>query len=137
MSRRVARDYAFRMIFSYMFKKEVDTDGIEEIIRVENLAENDAQYLRDVVNAVAQHYDELGQLIAANAKNFRIDRIFKPDLAALYLACAEMCYMPDIPKSVSICEAVEMVKVYSTEQSSGFVNGVLAGVFKQLEKGEA
>ena len=49
------------------------------------------------------------------------------------MATCEMKYVHDIPYSVSISEIIDLVKCYSTENSSSFVNGVLAGVFKQLE----
>ena len=136
MSRRIARDYAYRMIFSYLFKREIDWDGVEEIVGAENLNAKDADYLRRVLTQTQDHFDELSMLIASHARNFRLERIFKPDLAALYLACAEMCYLSDIPKSVSISEAIELVKQYSTDQSFSFVNGVLAGVYRQLEQKE-
>ena len=66
------------------------------------------------------------------SNGFNIDRIYKLDLAALLLATYEMKYMDDIPLSVSISEAVELVKTYSTEKSNSFVNGILSSVYKSL-----
>ena len=65
-----------------------------------------------------------------------LERIFKPDLAALLLALYEMYYMDDIPLSVSIAEAVELVKRYSTDKSNQYVNGVLSTVYKRLSAKE-
>ena len=73
-------------------------------------------------------------MIADNSKNFRIDRIYKPDLAGLLLACYEMKYIKDIPLKVSISEAIELVKTFSTENSNKFVNGVLKGVYNELSR---
>ncbi|MDE6189523.1 MAG: transcription antitermination factor NusB, partial [Clostridia bacterium] len=91
-------------------------------------------YINDTINGVKEHYDELLSLIAENSKNFKLDRIYKSDLAALLLACYEMKYIEDIPLKVSISEAIELVKIFSTENSNKFVNGVLKGVFNELNK---
>ena len=69
-----------------------------------------------------------------NSADFKFERIFKPDLAILLLATYEMKYIPNIPKNVSINEAVELAKVNSTEKSPQFVNGVLSGIYKELNK---
>ena len=73
-------------------------------------------------------------LIADNSKNFKVERIYKPDLSALLLACYEMKYMEEIPLAVSINEVIEIVKTFSTENSSKFVNGVLKGVYNSLKE---
>ena len=57
------------------------------------------------------------------------------DMAAKLIAAYEMKYMDDIPLSVSISEAVELVKTYSTEKSYSYVNGILSSVYKELTAG--
>jgi N utilization substance protein B len=56
------------------------------------------------------------------------------DLAILRIAAAEMLYMPSVPYKVSIDEAVELAKRYGDDMSPTFINGVLAGLMKQLTK---
>ena len=134
MSRRSARLSAYQLIFGYLFSKEIDYKTCETMKGAEDISESDAEYIDNVVNGVKEHYDELMQMIADNSKNFKIDRIYKPDLAGLLLACYEMKYIPDIPLKVSISEVIEIVKTFSTENSNKFVNGVLKGVFNELNK---
>jgi transcription antitermination protein NusB len=133
MSRKIAREYAYKLIFEYIFTKETD-DGISKdiVFKVPELSKIDSEYIESVVHGVKEHYDELLEIISRNAKNFKLERIFRADLAALLLAVYEMKYMPDIPMNVSIAEAVEIVKLYATEKSYQFVNGVLSGVYKEL-----
>jgi transcription antitermination protein NusB len=133
MSRKIAREYAYKLIFEYIFTKETD-DGISKdiIFLDQELSKIDSEYIESVVHGVKEHYDELLEIISRNAKNFKLERIFRADLAALLLAVYEMKYMPDIPMNVSIAEAVEIVKSYATEKSYQFVNGVLSGVYKEL-----
>ncbi|MDE5756470.1 MAG: transcription antitermination factor NusB [Clostridia bacterium] len=134
MSRRNARLNAYQLIFGYLFSKEIDEQSMSTMMEADDIQEADGEYIRKVVYGVKEHYEELMTLIADNSKNFKVDRIYKPDLAALLLACYEMKYMDDIPLAVSINEVIEIVKSFSTENSSKFVNGVLKGVYNALKE---
>ena len=129
MSRRNARLNAYQLIFGYLFSKEIDETALNTMVSADDIQQADEDYIREVVSGVRDNYDDLMSLIADNSKNFKIERIYKPDLAALLLACYEMKYVDDIPLAVSINEVIEIVKVYSTDKSSKFVNGVLKGVY--------
>ena len=131
-SRRRARDYAYKLIFGYLFNKESDEQTRAIMLADEALSDEDVTYLNQVVDGVMDKYDELIGIICDNAKNFRPERIYRPDLSALLLAIYEIKYVDYIPPRVSISETVELVKTYSTEKSYVFVNGVLSGVYKQL-----
>ena len=65
------------------------------------------------------------------AKNWSWERIARIDRLILRLALAEMLYIEEIPVRVSINEAIELAKSYSTDKSYAFVNGVLDGVVRQ------
>ncbi|MCI7401373.1 MAG: transcription antitermination factor NusB [Christensenella sp.] len=133
MSRKVARTYAYQLVFESLFNKD-DQIAKENIFKDPTLTLDDSNYIETVVNGVNQNYNELIELISRNTANFKFERIFKPDLAILLLATYEMKYIPNIPKNVSINEAVELAKVNSTEKSPQFVNGVLSGIYKELNK---
>ncbi|MCI8911512.1 MAG: transcription antitermination factor NusB [Clostridia bacterium] len=134
MSRRNARLNAYQLIFGYLFSKEIDETALNTMVSADDIQQADEDYIREVVSGVRDNYDDLMSLIADNSKNFKIERIYKPDLAALLLACYEMKYVDDIPLAVSINEVIEIVKVYSTDKSSKFVNGVLKGVYNALKE---
>ena len=63
-----------------------------------------------------------------------MNRLAKIDLAVLRIAVYEILYRKDIPVEVSINEAIEIVKKYSTEESFRFINGVLGGVVRNIDK---
>ena len=134
MSRRNARLNAYQLIFGYLFSKEIDETALNTMVSADDIQQADEDYIREVVSGVRDNYYDLMSLIADNSKNFKIERIYKPDLAALLLACYEMKYVDDIPLAVSINEVIEIVKVYSTDKSSKFVNGVLKGVYNALKE---
>lgn len=135
-SRKLARDFAYKLIFEYIFNRDdvsmIDPAVKDTMLQAPELKQKDIDYINNVVDGVKDKYDELTSLISKYAKNFKIERIFKPDLAALLLATYEMKYCEDIPPKVSISEAIEIVGEYSTDKSKSFVNGVLAGIYKEI-----
>lgn len=134
MSRRLAREGAYKLIFEYLFSKDRDGGSFDMVCCQDGMTQADKEYLSKVYFGVVDNYDEIVRLISESTTGFNPDRYFKPDLSALLLAAYEMKYMPDIPTPVSISEVLELVKRYSTEGSASFVNGVLAGVDKKLKE---
>ncbi|HHU43179.1 MAG: transcription antitermination factor NusB [Bacillota bacterium] len=139
MSRKLARESVYKLVFEFLFLNEVNQRTFNILSSIE-LADSDREYMQRAYFGVIQKKKEIMQIIEELSEGFTLERIFKPDLAALMLAIYEMKYMEDIPLSVSIAEAVEIVKRYSTDKSNQYVNGVLSTVYKQLtqeqEKGE-
>ncbi|MFI3229368.1 MAG: transcription antitermination factor NusB [Bacillota bacterium] len=132
-SRKIARDFAYKLVFEYLFVKEINHDSLEKSLAATS-TESNRDYISEAYIGVIEHYDELIEVIKKYARRFALERIYKSDLAALLLAIYEMKYIDNIPLSVSISEAVELVKLYSTEKSNKFVNGLLSSVFKELSE---
>ena len=124
MSRRDARDIAFKLIFAYTFDNEKNTEAFEEYLMDSDA--DDKAYVSEVYNGVIIHYDELLEDIKSNAEKFDISRIFKIDLAITMLALYEIKFMSDIPFKVSVDEAVSLAHKYSTEKSGKYINGILS-----------
>ena len=85
-----------------------------------------------MAEGVLREQAALDRLIADRAVGWKLDRIAHVDRNILRLALYEILHRPDIPSSVSVNEAVEMAKKYSTEDSGKFVNGIL-GTFLREE----
>lgn len=124
MSRRDARDVAFKLIFAYTFDCEKNVDALEEYT-IDSVADDKA-YVSEVYNGVILHYEELMEDIKNNAEKFDISRIFKIDLAVILLALYEIKYIKEIPFKVSVDEAVNLAHKYSTEKSGKYINGILS-----------
>lgn len=71
-------------------------------------------------------------MITANARDWKLERMPVVDRSLLRIALFEMLYLDDVPVPVAINEAVELAKTYSTDDSSRFVNGLLAAVNAQV-----
>ena len=125
MSRSSAREQVFKLIFEYLFNHEKDDVILNEIL-LDDKNKSEIGYIEEVYNGVIQHYNEIIDEIKSVATTFKLDRIFKVDLAILLLAIYEIKYIESIPKLVSVNEALNLAKVYSTEKSNSFINGILS-----------
>ncbi|MCM1367433.1 MAG: transcription antitermination factor NusB [Roseburia sp.] len=132
MKRRDARELAFRLTYEMVMTGEYNPETKDEL--TEGADKDSRDYIDSVVAGVAAHRDELKALIVKYAKGYEFDRIYKTDLAVMYLACYELLHT-DTPQAVVVNEAVEIAKAYSDVQSYAFVNGILASVIKG-ENGE-
>ena len=82
-------------------------------------------FAEELVHGVIEHLDEVDDEIKAHTENWSFERIAKVDLAVLRLAIYELLHRTDIPPIVSINEAIELGKIYSTPDSKRFINGIL------------
>lgn len=94
--------------------------------------EEDFEFLQRLFDDVIEHDDYLEGLIASRTKNWEVDRIAVTDRVILKLALVEMMNSPSIPVKVSINEAIEISKIYSTPKSKQFINGVLDVLSNEL-----
>jgi N utilization substance protein B len=89
-------------------------------------------YCRRLVEAVERHQRQADELVAAAAIGWEPERMALVDRLVLRLATAELLEEGGPPPAVVLDEAVELAKVYSTEASGAFVNGVLSAVVRAL-----
>lgn len=83
------------------------------------------EFMESLVKGVLEYLGDLDETIAQHAKNWNLQRMAAVDRNILRLAVYEIKYRNDIPPVVSINEAVDIAKKYSTEDSGKFVNGIL------------
>ncbi len=91
-------------------------------------------FAQELFAGVWAHMAELDEVITTHAKNWKISRIAKVDLAILRLAIFELLYREDIPPIVSINEAIDIAKLFSGAESKRFVNGILDKVKEGLNR---
>lgn len=92
------------------------------------------EFARDIVSGVVGNLKEIDGLIEEHSHNWRIDRMDRIDRNVLRLAIWELKYRDDIPRKVTLNEAIELGKTFGTEGSSAFVNGLLDRVAVALGK---
>jgi N utilization substance protein B len=88
-------------------------------------------HARALVEGTLAHREAIDELIRGQADNWRLERMPAVDRNILRLAVFELLHQDDVPKLVVLDEAIELAKMYGSEQSSRFVNGLLDGLLKQ------
>lgn len=133
MSRRAARDCAFKLIYQTPFHaNSAWQDAFDVFISSgggEKLDENDLDYIKQTLCNCFDNVEAIDEKIRAMLKNWTLERISKVNLAILRLSVSEMTY-GGIPYQISINEAVELAKKYSDDDAPSFINGVLADIIK-------
>lgn len=91
-------------------------------------------FAEELVHGMVEHSEDVDEKIKSLAKNWDFQRIAKIDLAILRLAVFELLFRKDIPPVVSINEAIDLSKQYSTAESRRFVNGILDKLKGELDR---
>jgi N utilization substance protein B len=85
-------------------------------------------YTVTVANGVSEHLAHIDDLISSHLQGWTLDRLPAVDRAILRVAVWELLHADDVPEPVAVDEAVELAKELSTDDSPGFVNGMLGQV---------
>ncbi len=126
MGRRASREMAMKLLYQLEIQKG-DREAQKTLFFEENtLAENDRAYVNDVIDGVFANLDYIEDIIEKYSKGWKISRISKIDLSIMRLSIYEICFRDDIPFSVSVNEAVELAKKYSSDDAGSFINGILS-----------
>ncbi|MDE3111493.1 MAG: transcription antitermination factor NusB [Chloroflexota bacterium] len=125
--RHPARRLALQTLFEVDLNRGADAQATWErgVFRA-GLNEQAGAFAWDIVRGVLDHRKELDEEIAELAPEFPIDQMPRIDRNVLRIALYELRYAGDAPASVIIDEAVELAKLFGSEASAKFVNGVLA-----------
>ncbi len=127
MNRRELREHIFKLLFLKEFTQ--DSEMPEQLeLYFEHLAplhQNDQNYMEKKYSLIQEMLPEIDAMLNDASAGWKTSRMGKVDLAILRLATYEMKYDDDIPVKVAINEAVELAKMFGSEESSNFVNGVL------------
>ena len=134
-NRRTARDLAFKYVFRWIFVREEAFAEMDTELSETEFKPVDIEYIRKAVAGVIENISEIDAVIEENSKGWKTSRISNVCISAMRLAVYEILYMEDIPRRVSINEAVEIVKTYDMAPAASFANGVL-GKIGEIEEGD-
>lgn len=131
LTRKAAREEAFRLLFETEFQENPDPVMIYGLA-VKTREFSDNAYVKDVYFGVCEHLDEIDGFFSRHAKGWKLSRISPVSRSAIRLSIYEMLYREDVPATVSINEAIELVKKFDDLSARAFVNGVLNGVKDEI-----
>lgn len=125
--RRKSREQAFIILFEKSFNSDMTVEEILNIaLETEVIAED--KYTQKLVKIAEENLSEIDRLVEKNLKGWTMARISKVSLALIRMAITEMKYFEDVPVGVSINEAVEICKIYGSDEDKSFINGLLGSV---------
>lgn len=137
MTRKETRENLYIMLFRLDFHNDDDLkEQAEMYLEDLNASAKIKAELRDKFIKVMEHLTEIDAKIEEKSKGWRVERIAKAELTVLRLGIFELLYVDSVPSKVAINEAVELAKAYGGEKASGFVNGILASVVRELDNEE-
>jgi transcription antitermination factor NusB len=125
MTRRESRKNAFLLIFQY----PVNPAGLDDIIEAIDKDEIQTDdFCLNLLGVTIDNVDAIDDTIKPHLKKWTLNRLPRVSLAVLRISCAQLLYMPDLPESVIINEAVEITKEFGDDDEYSFVNGALRSI---------
>lgn len=135
--RRKAREVALQVLYGLNFVN-LDVEKALELFWGNFIAPKSAQeFAATLVEGTWGHRNELDRLIEESSDNWSLSRMSKVDISILRMAVFEFLYCKDIPPKVTINEAVDLGKMFGSENSGSFINGILDALNLKLEKSHA
>ena len=133
--RRQVRERALQALYA----QELSGDSAEHVLAtlVRPPFDDDPTALRFAEKLFLRALDvreEADALLQSHVRNWELSRLALPDRLVVRLAVAELLYFEDIPPKVTLNEALELAKAFSTEKSGAFVNGVLDAIYRALRE---
>lgn len=141
MTRAELRENTFKLLYCNEFHEKDDmpnqfalfwenyNDDKDPFEAVEEITSKDKAYVEGRVDAIHSMIEEIDEKINEVADKWPTNRMSKVDLTILRLAYYEMKIDEDIPEKVAIDQAVELAKLYGSDESASFINGILAKLF--------
>lgn len=130
--RRNSREIAFKLLFEELVSGSVNPISYESFSHTLT-GDDDKDFLNEILQIEAKEKEFIRSVVKRYAVGYSPERIYKVDLAILTVAIAEILFIPSVPDKVSVNEAVELAKLYSTDNSPSFINGLLASVIRDKE----
>ena len=132
MTRSIIREHIFKILFRPEFynKEELIQQTDYYVSELSSAKDKEIEYIKDKTLAIIDKLSEIDEIINENSDGWPTNRLGKAELTIMRLAVYEIRFDEEIPDGVAINEAVELSKKYGSDNSSSFVNGVLAKIIK-------
>ena len=123
-------------LFALDIKNSDEDSCLEWLAEEDNLPEDAAEFANRLFNGIAPRRSALDEVTQRYAPAWPVTQLALVDRNILRIALFELLHNPDTPRKTAINEAVELAKIFGSESSARFINGVLGSVMSGLEMGE-
>ena len=135
MSRRAAREVIFKTLFELDLNSGLDQETALQTAKdahQNDLTKKDNAYIEKVLRGVTENLKSIDSAISAASTQWKLSRMGSVDRAILRLATYEMKFLSEeLTANIVMNEAIELAKIYGTDESKRFINGVLGGILKK------
>lgn len=131
--RRLIRIKALEVLYAHQISREpIDKVKKDLISGLED--SEDFEFASSLIDSVLKHQRAIDQMVREKIDNWQYERVSILDKILIRICIAELLFFPEIPPKVSINEALELAKMYCSQRSPVFINGVLDGILSDLKK---
>jgi N utilization substance protein B len=127
-ARSKARKRALDILYAAELRGEEPTTALDRAIAAGEGPTND--YTSELVRGVAEHRSRIDELLSEFAEGWTLDRMPAVDRNVLRVGVFELMWADDVPDAVAVTEAIALVRDLSTDDSPGFVNGILGNILR-------
>lgn len=132
MSRKRARIGVMQALFSMDLNDDFSTDKLDLFMENHEFQGDEVDYIKRTVPDILDKLEVVDETIEKNLKGWTMARLAKVDRQILRIAVYEFLYKDDIPEEVSINEAVEIARLYSSDEAPKFINGILGTIYRSF-----
>ena len=133
-TRRIARELVLQGLYAEEMTHDSPDKIVEDLKRKSSFDEESSTFFERLLITTIKQQAWTSSVIKERLENWDLSRVALIDRLVLQMMITEMVFFDDIPPKVSISEGVEIVRKFSTDESSRFVNGILDSVFHSLKK---
>ena len=132
--RRIAREAVLQALFALELSQDDPEKVLEDILNRYDFNKKINQFVSNLFHNTLENQDWADQKIQKFLENWRFERVARLDRLILVMAICEIYTVESVPPKVSIAEAIEIAREFSTDESPGFVNGILDAVYRELNE---
>ncbi len=129
-SRRKARELVLKTLYAMEMSDRAWDVVLTQFLEQNKIGEKDKTFIETLLKKILANQDTIDKLIKDKLENWDFARLNSVDRIILRIGVCEMLYFPDIPIKVSLDEAIELAKKFSSAEAGKFVNGILDAVAK-------
>jgi N utilization substance protein B len=132
--RRKAREVTLQVLYT-LDVQEIDIQSAVERLWANFDAPEEARNFSSfLIEGAWNNRQQIDDLISGSSENWSMSRMSRVDKSILRMAVYELLFCEDIPPKVTLNEAIDLAKVYGSENSGAFINGILDALYGKLRK---
>ena len=132
-NRRLARELALQILFELEYQGKLQLElTMQRMLHQKEASDETRDFLKTLLQTYFQNDVTVDESLEKHSENWKLHRMGSIDRNLLRLGVTEILYFKDVPKSVTINEYLEIAKKFGTQDSSGFINGILDKIEKKI-----